>query len=248
LIDSAQGAFPRVIEVLGSGPTDIPIDDELEPACAVLRANAWERVGQPAAATDLLVAFKRSKPGPQRLLARRFIHSWSALQLCATSEPEAERRHLAAMSGRGASRAGRPLVFALIVVVFLAIVGVGGVLAPELLVLLLRSGLTGMGIGMIGTFTAVALGEVVTSARAKALLARGIQASALVLGSSFTGVAVMNEPEMEFRLLVLHGSSPYEARSTVRVDKSVASQLIVGSLVAVRIDPDELASVAMELD
>jgi hypothetical protein len=110
LIDTSQGAYARVIEVLGRGPTDVPIDDELEPACASLRANAWERLGQLPSAIELLTAFKLAKSGPQRQLLRHFMSSWGALKLCAESEPESERRHQASARARSATRAGRPVL------------------------------------------------------------------------------------------------------------------------------------------
>ena len=44
-IDTARGNFNGVLHVLGSGPKDVPLMDAVDAVCAVLRANAWERVG-----------------------------------------------------------------------------------------------------------------------------------------------------------------------------------------------------------
>ncbi|HVJ93396.1 MAG TPA: hypothetical protein VM580_26525, partial [Labilithrix sp.] len=45
-IDTAKGNFENVLRVLGRGPNDVPIEDASEDVCAVLRANACERLGQ----------------------------------------------------------------------------------------------------------------------------------------------------------------------------------------------------------
>ena len=53
-IDTARGNFPRVLEVLGPGPQDVPIEDASDDVCTVFRANAWEKLGRPDQAVALL--------------------------------------------------------------------------------------------------------------------------------------------------------------------------------------------------
>ena len=54
-IDTASGNYEGVLEILGGAPTHVPIMDSFDHVCAVLRANAWEKRGNLAAATNLLV-------------------------------------------------------------------------------------------------------------------------------------------------------------------------------------------------
>jgi hypothetical protein len=53
-IDTARGNYNGVLHVLGSGTKDVPLMDAVDAVCAVLRSNAWERVGQLQTAVALL--------------------------------------------------------------------------------------------------------------------------------------------------------------------------------------------------
>jgi DNA-directed RNA polymerase subunit RPC12/RpoP len=99
-VDTAAGRPAAVLRALGAGPVEVPITDELLPACAVLRANAWERLGQPAVAVDLLLSLKHDAGPFARYRARRFLAQHTAAGMCARSEPEAEARYQAATARR----------------------------------------------------------------------------------------------------------------------------------------------------
>jgi hypothetical protein len=91
-IDTMRGDFGRVLVVLGGNDVEIPIAEELLGPCAVLRANAWERLGRPRTALELLLHYKfESNPFGQQL-TRSFLNRVSRLDLCPTTEPEAERQ------------------------------------------------------------------------------------------------------------------------------------------------------------
>ena len=77
-----------------------PIVDELSGACALLRANAWERLGRLGAAVDLLSHYKFESDAFGQQLARSFMSANARLDLCPKSELEAERRRQRALGRR----------------------------------------------------------------------------------------------------------------------------------------------------
>ena len=57
LIDTAEGNFDNVHKVLGVSQMDVPISDGYHEVSTVLRANAWEKLGQPDTARTLINAY-----------------------------------------------------------------------------------------------------------------------------------------------------------------------------------------------
>jgi hypothetical protein len=94
-LDTARGQWPAVVHVLGASGSDVPVWDLHEAECAVLRANAWERMNEHAFAVDLLMAQKQDIGPAARSRGRRFIALHADWQLCARSEPQAEARFMA---------------------------------------------------------------------------------------------------------------------------------------------------------
>ncbi len=88
---TARRDYRGVVAVLGAG-ADIPLSHAYAPECAVLCANAWERMDQRAVAVDALTSVKRDLGPLGRRRTQRFIAAHASWQLCPKSEPEAERR------------------------------------------------------------------------------------------------------------------------------------------------------------
>lgn len=89
-IDTARGDFRAVVNVLETGSRG-PLSNAYEAECAVLRANAWERMGQKAIAVDVLTKLLHERGPIARERARHFIARHASWQLCRASEPEARR-------------------------------------------------------------------------------------------------------------------------------------------------------------
>ena len=85
---------------LGGNDLDVPIADPLVGPCALLRANAWERLNRPTAALELLVHYKFEGDPFGQQVARSFRALSSHLNLCPTAEPEAERQRLLTLGRR----------------------------------------------------------------------------------------------------------------------------------------------------
>jgi hypothetical protein len=91
-IATAAGQPTQVLQVLGCYPRDVPMSDVLSTECAVLRASAWERLGQPSVAIDLLLDIKLEGGPMARHRATRFLAMHAGWQLCAGAEPAAQQR------------------------------------------------------------------------------------------------------------------------------------------------------------
>jgi hypothetical protein len=113
-VDTARGDLSKVLVGLGGNDVEIPIVDELAGPAALLRANAWERLGRKATALELLLHYKfEGNPFGQQL-ARSFLRMTHPLELCPTSEPEAERQRALTLGRRRIGwTAGMVVVFGL---------------------------------------------------------------------------------------------------------------------------------------
>lgn len=100
MVDTAKGELGSVLTELGGNDVEVPIVDELGGACALLRANAWERLGRLGAAVDLLTHYKFESNAFGQQLARSFMHVNQRLDLCPKAELEAERRRQRALGRR----------------------------------------------------------------------------------------------------------------------------------------------------
>jgi len=99
-LHTASGELSRVLGVLGGDDVAVPIVDELAGPCALLRANAWERLGRPGTAVDLLIHHKFEGDPFGQQLTRSFLDIARNLALCPTSEPRAERERLLSLGRR----------------------------------------------------------------------------------------------------------------------------------------------------
>jgi hypothetical protein len=86
--------------VLGGNDVEIPIADELAGPAALLRANAWERLGRGGTALELLLHYKfEGNPFGQQL-ARSFLAMALPFDVCPVSEPQAERQRALTLGRR----------------------------------------------------------------------------------------------------------------------------------------------------
>jgi hypothetical protein len=235
---NAQG----VLALLGPQKDAIPIADSLDPMASVLRANAYETLGNVAAASQIL----RELPDPRMLglIRSRF----PAVQLCPQSAPAYEASTAQAAAQRAASGA--------------SIVGylLGGGLGFTGLILLLVGGVmiltTGIGniggiinLGIGGILLVVAVVAIVfTRAKAKRiawLRTNGLSLSARIVNAERTGTMINNVPVYRFMLQVQGPHGPY-ASSFNKLAPEHQVAMLMGQQVRVRANPQQLTEVILE--
>ena len=235
-IDTVRGNFPMVLSVLGSGPTDVPIHDAADGVCAILRANALERMGQLQGAVMMLKHFKQR--AGDRMAMQKVMEAHRQWHLCPQSYAIASQEHAikAADQAAMAASGGIHVVFVPLGGLMVAVCGfcmlllVVGVLplaaAPGLIFGL---GLTG------GIFLGIGLMMKKSADRAKRLRLHGVPGIAEVTGMSPTGTRINNVPMLKFALMVrIEGWPPYAASTTML--QTSAPGVAPGTSVPVRVD------------
>lgn len=260
-IDTARGDFERVLHTLGGSPTDVPLPNELDPAAALLRANAWERLGRVDEGTDLLAHLAEHGGPVFHLKARELAERHPELQLARQSIQRAEPRISAILRARaptvGAGLWGcffvggvATLAFTLLVLLgaFLATLGVASdFVGSEVLAAVGSATVLVLAfVSMLGTIFAL-MGAIhlrrVRSARR--LESSGRLVPGVVVQRIATGNAAMGMPEVSVRVLVLDGKVAYLASTETYVRDAEAPSFAPRILVALRIDPDDAHAFAL---
>jgi hypothetical protein len=256
-IDTAYGRFQEVLSVLGGGPDDVPIQDACDAGCAVLRANAWERLGQLQPAVAILDAAMRAGGRAVRDAISATVAASPQLALCPTSLPLATRSQVAHASQAASGMAGGGVAGILAATgTGLLVTGAGtvvlcaflGFMTGDLLMCAL------IGVLCLVTLVPVALGLRrwgksfgAEASRAARLQVHGTAAHARILRATPTGTQVNQSPQMALDLLVhVDGRSPYQATARTFVSFASLGMLVPGTMVAVRVDPSDPTSVALE--
>ena len=260
-IDTARGSFQAVVQTIGAGAEDVPILDAFEGPCAVLRANAWEKVGQVPVAVRLLLHYFQKGGPPGRAAVQQTIASHPAWALCTQSYPQATADHdVVAAEATGRTVGGGLQVF-LSVGIGLLVLGLVSGAALVIAGLLVQT--PGIGIGVGGVLAALAflLGLVFSgigyaahkaAKRAARIRGRGLLGTGEVRSVQETGVKIDKVPQMAVTLIVrLPGRSPYEAVATMPkwMGKWYAPRdLVVGTSAPLRVDPDDPREVIIEVE
>jgi hypothetical protein len=255
-LDTARGDWNAVLRTLGGRFEDVPIQDAMDAACSVLRANAWERLGQVQSAVGLLQQAMAQQGASGRQAISKVIALNAGMRLCEQSHPLAASQH-AVVAGQAAAAAvsgGIHKPFFVIGVVCLLASSVCIVLMLTDLIFDAPSGAAfGCGIalvtllpmGLIFGGIGYAMGK--AAAKAERLQAHGIVGTGQVLGAQPTGMAINHVPQMAIRLqIALPGRPPYEATTKMLMSANVAHALVPGAMVSVRVDPDQPSDVLIE--
>ncbi len=254
-IDTATGNFQRVLQVLGQGPHDVPIEDASDDVCAVFRANAWEKMGRPDVAVNLLRERFAAGGGTGRQTITRVIEVYAQWHLCAQSYPQASAGYAHVAAQKAATRASGGIHKAFVPVGILMLVIGLGLLAMVPIGLVmdmdLHESIGGFGFGggmlvfMGLVFGGIGFAMKKSAEKAAWLRVHGIQGNARIQDVSGTGTTINNVPMLQFTLLVtIPGHPPYQA---------TAKQLGMGGLspggnIAVRVNPRNLQELIMETD
>lgn len=247
-VDTAKGDFAAVLRVLGRRMDDVPIADQSDLACAALRANAHEKLGDfPSAIGELERAMGGSPRAP--IVLEEIVRQNAALHLCPASLPQARMRNRQRTeTSRGGSGCVGTLVLATTIVPF-ALIGVGfwvaamfaspdqytddGNMRLDHFFLMMGCIFGGIGIPALPLAAIFAL-------RRRAFMKRAVEAVGTVVELSPTGMVVNDVPQMRAKLLVeLPGRRPYEvSTSSTRLHGAQP-----GSSVHLRVDPKNPAKV-----
>jgi hypothetical protein len=240
------GAMDRdgagMLHVLGPQRDAIPIADSMDELASVLRAHAYELVGNVPAASQILREL--SSPRVLALVQGRFPN----LQLCMqsaqaytmASSQEAAQRAAASAGGIGLLLGGILGLSGLVMLM----VGAGVAVSSS-------EGLIGGGINLLIGVILLAVGIViVVRARGKAkraswLRLHGLSLTARVVGANRTGTEINDVPVMRFQLQVFGPQGPYSASFDKLVPPHEVA-MIIGREVRVRADPRQLSEVILE--
>ncbi|HEY8086819.1 MAG TPA: hypothetical protein VIF09_03220 [Polyangiaceae bacterium] len=232
----------RVFALLGPQKDAVPIVDWMDDMATVLRANAYEVMGNLPTAGQALGQLAN----PRALPAIR--GAFPALALCQASGGAFEAASNQQAAGRAASSA--------------SMIGyiVGGILAFSGFVTLA----SGVGItvatggevlasiipGSIGAVLLVVGIVIVVRARAKAkraawLRVNGVSLTARIVNAELTGTMINNVPLMRFVLQVAGPHGPYAA-SFKKLAPAHEVARVIGGEVRVRADPNNMQDVILE--
>jgi hypothetical protein len=245
-----------VLRTLGGRFEDVPIQDAMDVVCSVLRANAWERLGQMQAAVTLLEQAMAHQGASGRQTISRVLAVNAGMRLCEQSYRVAEGQH-AVVAGKAAAASvsgGIHKPFFIIGVLCLVASAVCIVLMLTDLLFDAPSGaafgcgialMTLLPMGLVFGGIGYAMGK--AAAKAERLRVHGIAGTGQVLGAQPTGMSINNVPQMAIRIQIqLPGRPPYEATTKMLMSAGVAQAMIPGASVPVRVDPDKLSDVLIE--
>ena len=270
-IDTIRTDYRAVLAVLGSTDDEVPIMDARDPVCAVLRANALEKLGNVDAATASLRARMGKESASGRLVIEEFVAKNPQLRLCPASLPAALQAHNASAAQSAASGAGGGIggIFfyvgiALLILTVVLMVGgaapgvaalfVTGFHDPATVLAELGAALggalvMGIGTGITGViFTLLGAGLRNAGKKAAYLRAHGVRAKGVIQSLNPTGTTINDVPMMEVVISVRPtDAAPYEARVKQLMQPALMMQLGPGREVPLRVHPTNPQEVMLEL-
>jgi hypothetical protein len=253
-LDTASGRWQAVIHGLGASGSDVPLWDVHEPECAVLRANAWERMNEVAFAVDLLMAQKHDVGPAARSRGRRLIALHADWQLCAQSEPIAEARFMALSPpvGQTENTGGRAVIAGMVVFSMLSVVA--GIVLVPVGVAFFDDPMAGVLLAIYGIVLSVTLGPIWLTAMARArqerrTRAQGRQATAQIASLVPQGdYAFPGSQSAEVAVWVFPDDEPaYQVSFSFAYMNEVAPKIRVGTPLIVRINPDSRGDLEVEV-
>ena len=208
-VSTAKRDFNTVLQVLGQRRDDIPIADGNDELAAVMRANAFEKVGRSQEASAELQRIMVSPPHAE--LVGKIIQSNAALQLCSHTYPQVAQQ----MSSNVVKSKSGMNTGAIFIVAFL---GAPLMIGAQALVAALELPEWIFGI-VVGAFVigilAFVFSALTRGGRIKAKLKQnGIRGQGTIVQCNTTGTRVNDQPVYELILTVeAQGLQPFEHRT-----------------------------------
>jgi hypothetical protein len=243
-IDTGHSRPQSVLQILGGSFEEVAIQDALDPLATVLRANAWERMGQLDGAHQVLAQFMSRHSGMSSvipMIVSAMPQHWYVCAQSLASARQEVRQHVGARAASG----GGGLIIGIIVAAcgggIPLVVLAGSLMAGEfhasmLTMLIFPVVFGGMGVKMIRR-----------SLRMKAIATGGIHGQGTILGCRGTGTHINNVPVMEFQVQVQVEGHPPVSCTDRRTMHSGEAQSLVGRQVGVIWHPKYPAEVVLEI-
>jgi len=244
-VSTAKNDFNTVLQVLGQRRDDIPIADGQDELAAVMRANAFEKLGRGQEASAELQRIMVSPPHAQ--LVGKIIQSNAALGLCSHTYPQMAQQMQQMSSNVVKSKSGMN-TGAIFIIAFLG--------APLLIgaqFLIQGLGLPGWVFGIaVGAFVVTLLvyvfGSLTRGARIKAKLKQnGVRGQATLVQCNTTGTRVNNQPVYELILTIeAQGLQPFRASHREILAPGAAHKLQPGVVLPLLLDPKDPTMFAID--
>lgn len=269
-VDTVRGDFTAVIHCLGPHDDGYPIADTWDPTCAVLRANALERLGDLNGAIASLRSRMSKESASGRATMESIIRLHPQLQLCPQSFAAASQGHAQVAAQSVASQSGGG-VGSIFYFVGLAILAFGVLLTLGLSIPFMiggflvpgggtEGGLAGIGTGLfsggMAFITTVPLGAIFAfigykfrqkAKRAAWLRVNGISAQGRVRGISPTGMVINNVPMVRVEIEVVHPhAAPYVASFEQLYSMQLQMSVQPGATVPIRVHPQQPGEIILE--
>lgn len=265
-LDTARGDFHAVLHVLGTVDDQVPIADAWDPTAAVFRANALERLGNVEGAVSALRQRMQKESQSGRATMQKIIEGHPQLGLCPQSFALALQghSHVAAKQAARTADGGIGTIFFWVgILVTVLGLGIALVVGAGVAIPMYTSG-QGLGavLGSLGTVFIVVIsilpfglifGGIGYVFRKKAqraawLRVNGIPAQGTVRGYEGTGTRINNVPVVRVSVQVSHPQlPPYVASFTQLLTSDLAPHLNPGTVVSVRVNPQDPNEIILEL-
>jgi hypothetical protein len=256
LIATARGNYQGVLQLLGQTPADVPILDAMDGLCAIIRANAWEKLGHAQAAAQQLQAVMAAIGPGGREAMQKFAALYPRLSLCAGSLSAAQSAHTVAAAKQASTQTmgGIHVIFWPIGV----LMGIGALLCLVGLILGLVIDLGPVAVPLTGTalptlaimalvFGGIGYAGKKAAKRAERLRLNGVSGQARVVGVSGTGLEINGVPQVALQLIIdVPGRGPVQTTAKLMMSPQVAMAMQPGAAVPVRYDRDNPSDCILE--
>ncbi len=242
---TAKRNFDEVVRLLGSRIDDVPIADNNDFVCGVLRANALEHTGQLDLAVEQLMHWS-SKSGTA---VQKIVAANASLQLCGkslkraiTQAAEFEASIIETKSGIKVGNIVLPIILTSTVIPIVAGVGFTA-FDPDMMAWLLPVLIVGMtGLIFVSVFRSIG-----AAARTRAQLEKiGVAATGTILAIEGTGTRINNQPQMKLRMRIeTPGQPPFLVEHREVIPTHQLAQLPLGTQLNVRYNPNDRAMLAI---
>lgn len=253
-IATVRGDWDEVLRILGTGISDVPIVSYLDGKAIVQRANALERTGKPAEAAEQISLFIEANGagGLGALKQILAVYSDSGVEMCPETLSAAMNVSSARAGKAEAEMANPGGVFGQV----FAGAGLFMILLALALPLITRRAtgefVTGAWIasafvGVMGiVFTATGIHHIRAGRKVIRLHTKGLEASGVLRGISFTGMRINKIPQYSLDMEVtLPGERPYAVTLKKTIPNADTDRYHTGAEFAVKVDPEDRSSVTL---
>jgi hypothetical protein len=242
---SLRKDYDTVLTVLGAGLDDVPIADQYDAVCAVLRADAYERRGEVARAVELLeAAMSRGMAHSIHTIVEKYQDEF---HWCTQSFARAAERRDAAAAERAASRVTGGTGGLMLAIGLLHLLPGVGLLVWALFSRPIYFFPGGVLVAVGGGLALWGGNELKQQRRAAWVRRHGLRAMGTIVSSSRTGMTVNDVPQMKFVIRVERKDvEPYEAETKLMIEPQDQVRFQPGKRVHLRVDPQRPENVVWE--